>query len=98
MVPHIFQKNTNRYLWEKYNCTMKRELTKDEKQRLKNIGKFLKTCRELSGYSQKELGDKADLNFRTIFRIEHGESITLQSLLSIADALEIEPGEVLIDN
>ncbi len=77
---------------------MRRELTTDEKQRLQNIGNFLRTYRELSGYSQAELGDMADLNFRTIFRIEHGESITLQSLLSIADALELDPKEVLIDN
>ncbi len=76
---------------------MRRELAIDEKQRLQKIGTFLRTCRELSGYSQKELGNKADLNFRTIFRIEHGESITLQSLLSIADALELDAGEVLVD-
>ncbi len=73
---------------------MKRELAIDEKQRLLNIGKFLRTYREISGYTQSELGKKADLNFRTIFRIEHGESITLQSLLSIADALELEPREL----
>lgn len=76
---------------------MRRELAIDEKQRLQKIGTFLRTYRELSGYSQKELGNKADLNFRTIFRIEHGESITLQSLLSIADALELDAGEVLVD-
>jgi transcriptional regulator with XRE-family HTH domain len=76
---------------------MKRELTIDEKRRLHNIGHYLRTYRELSGYTQAELGHKANLNFRTIFRIEHGESITLQSLLSIADALELDIREVLFD-
>ena len=77
---------------------MKRKLTPSEQKRLQNIGNFLRTYRELSGYTQEELGSKADLNFRTVFRIEHGQSITLQSLLSIADALELDTSEVLVDH
>jgi DNA-binding Xre family transcriptional regulator len=48
---------------------------------------------------QKELAQEAGLHKETVRRIEAGQDITprLSTLLALADALDVEPGELLED-
>ena len=49
------------------------------------------------GYTQKQLGDRIGVSQVYISRIENGdvEGLTIGKLIKLANALRIEPGELL---
>lgn len=56
-----------------------------------NIGKNLRAYRELRGYSQEELADKAEINEKYYGRVERNESCpTIDMLEKICNALDID--------
>ncbi|MFV8333262.1 helix-turn-helix domain-containing protein [Flavobacterium sp. GSP14] len=61
-----------------------------------NLGVFIRQIRERKNLSQQSLADISDLPKTTIGRIERAEiNTTIRSLVKIANALEIEPKELL---
>jgi len=55
------------------------------------IGVRIRALRNDRGWTQEELGARADLDFTTIGGAERGEkSLSLNSLARVADALEVE--------
>lgn len=61
-----------------------------------NLGTHLRQIREGKNFSQQSLADISNLPKTTIGRIERAEiSATISTLVKIADALEIEPKELL---
>jgi transcriptional regulator with XRE-family HTH domain len=61
-----------------------------------NLGTHLRQIRESKNFSQQSLADISNLPKTTIGRIERAEiSATISTLVKIADALEIEPKELL---
>ena len=64
---------------------------------IKAFATHLRALREKAGMSQQELADNAELSKITIQRIENAKySVTLDTLISIADALQI-PLKKLVD-
>ena len=64
---------------------------------IKAFGTHLRVLRENVGMSQQELADTAEVSKLTIQRIENAKySVTLDTLVSIADALNI-PLKKLVD-
>jgi transcriptional regulator with XRE-family HTH domain len=55
----------------------------------------LKTVRELKLMTQRELAEKAGVSQATIVRIERGRQGALSTIRKLADALEVQPGELL---
>lgn len=61
-----------------------------------SLGIHLRQIRESKNFSQQSLADISNLPKTTIGRIERAEiSATISTLVKIADALEIEPKELL---
>lgn len=61
-----------------------------------SLGIHLRQVRESKNFSQQSLADISNLPKTTIGRIERAEiSATISTLVKIADALEIEPKELL---
>lgn len=59
---------------------------------LNSIGANVRRLRLLRGVTQQRLAEKADLDERFLQRIEHGETnIGIESLVALADALDVEP-------
>lgn len=57
----------------------------------KGLGKRIRFLRESKGLTQEELGEKAGLSYKFVGEVERGEvNISLDSLISIADALEVK--------
>jgi HTH-type transcriptional regulator, competence development regulator len=55
----------------------------------------LKELREDQSYSARELADMAGVNYRTVLRIEHGQtSVQPRTLRKLAAALGVEPREL----
>ena len=64
---------------------------------IKEFATHLRALREKAGMSQQELADNAELSKITIQRIENAKySVTLDTLISIAEALNI-PLKKLLD-
>lgn len=62
----------------------------------KRFGSRLKQCRMRSGLSQEKLAEAIDLTRTSITNIEHGrQPIQLPTLYAIADALGIEPTDLM---
>lgn len=60
---------------------------------LKALGARLRRLRTAWGWSQNQLGVRAQRHWTFISQMERGErNITHLSLLSLADALEVDPG------
>lgn len=61
----------------------------------------LRDARIAAGLTQKQLADLSGVNVRQIQRVEIGESeagnLTAKNLLSIADALSVDPRELIAD-
>lgn len=55
----------------------------------------LKQIREDRSYSQRDLAKKAGVNPVTIFRWEHGEKPSQRSRRLIAEALGVNPSEII---
>lgn len=63
---------------------------------LVNLGVHIRQIREINKISQQNLADLCDLPKTTIGRIERAEmNTTIKTLVKIANALEIEPKELL---
>ena len=63
---------------------------------LVNLGVHIRHIREVKKISQQNLADLCDLPKTTIGRIERAEmNTTIKTLVKIANALEIEPKELL---
>jgi transcriptional regulator with XRE-family HTH domain len=61
-----------------------------------NLGIHIRQIRERKNLSQQNLADISDLPKTTIGRIERAEmNTTIKTLVKIANALEIEPKELL---
>lgn len=61
-----------------------------------NLGSHIRQIREGKDLSQQNLADICDLPKTTIGRIERAEmNTTIKTLVKIANALEIEPKELL---
>ena len=61
-----------------------------------NLGSHIRQIRERKNLSQQNLADICDLPKTTIGRIERAEmNTTIKTLVKIANALEIEPKELL---
>jgi DNA-binding XRE family transcriptional regulator len=61
------------------------------------IGDTIKALREAKSWSQAHLADAAQLNIRTIQRIEAGKPSSQETLLSIAAALDVDVRELSAD-
>ena len=61
----------------------------------------LKAIRKERGLTQRQLADGAGVNLSLIGKLERGDyncgNITARSLIAIADALEVDPHELLPD-
>ena len=65
---------------------------------VKVIGKTIKKMRENKGLTQEVLSGLAGLDRTHYSKIERGlRSPTIETLFKIADALDIEPHEIMID-
>lgn len=63
---------------------------------LVNLGVHIRQIREIKKISQQNLADLCDLPKTTIGRIERAEmNTTIKTLVKIANALEIEPKDLL---
>jgi ribosome-binding protein aMBF1 (putative translation factor) len=63
---------------------------------LQAFGQHLRQLREARGWSQQVLADEADISKPTIYRIETARySVTLDVLVSLAQALEIPLAELV---
>ncbi len=70
--------------------------TVKNQDRVQGFGKHLKKLRASKGFSQQVLADEADVAKSTVQRIENAQiNVTIDVLFSMADALEIEPKELL---
>jgi len=59
----------------------------------------LRVARNAAGLTQKELADKAGINIRQVQKLESGEilagNLSARNLLSIADALGVDPRDLI---
>jgi len=56
----------------------------------KELGKRIREIRKIKGFTQEELGEKANLNYKFIGELERGKvNVSLDSLVKISHALEI---------
>ena len=63
---------------------------------LQAFGQHLRQLREARGWSQQVLADEADVSKPTVYRIETARySVTLDVLVSLAQALEIPLAELV---
>lgn len=62
------------------------------------IGQRVREARNNRGISLEDLGHLSEVNWTTIGKIERGASSpTVESLVRIATALEVDPGEFIAD-
>lgn len=63
---------------------------------LKDVGERVRALRKAKGWTQAELGDRADgLNKETINRLELGGNSTLDTVFRVAEALDVSPEALL---
>jgi transcriptional regulator with XRE-family HTH domain len=61
-----------------------------------DLGVHIRQLRERKSISQQNLADMCNMPKTSIGRVERGEvSVTIRTLIKIANALEIEPKELL---
>ncbi len=66
-----------------------------EEEFISNLGIHLRQLRERKNISQQNLADLCDMPKTSIGRIERAEvSVTIRTIIKIANALEIEPKEI----
>ncbi len=68
-------------------------------KRMEEIRSFIKNCRINEGYTQSELGGKANLHVNSIQRFENcfSRNISLITLFSLIDAMEMPLSEFFAD-
>ncbi|MBN9613725.1 MAG: helix-turn-helix transcriptional regulator [Actinobacteria bacterium] len=68
-------------------------MTKFHSAAATEIGRRIRAARHELGISLEDLGELAEVNWTTIGKIERGASSpTVESLIRIATALEVDPG------
>jgi transcriptional regulator with XRE-family HTH domain len=68
-----------------------------EEDYIVNLGIHIRQLRERKDISQQNLADLCDMPKTSIGRIERAEvSVTIRTLIKIANALEIQPNELLL--
>lgn len=71
-------------------------LTAEEKKILTRLGRSVRRLREAAGHTQEQLAEKADLNPRTIQKIEAGRlNILATTLHRIGSALRVKADKLL---
>ena len=67
-----------------------------EEEYISNLGIHIRQLREKKNISQQGLADLCDMPKTSIGRVERGEvSVTIKTIIKIANALEIEPKDIL---
>jgi transcriptional regulator with XRE-family HTH domain len=67
-----------------------------EEEYISNLGIHIRRLREIKNLSQQNLADICNIPKTTIGRIERAEvSVTIKTIIKIANALEIEPKDIL---
>ena len=59
------------------------------------IAEKIRETRELNGWSQEELADRAEISRSTLYRIETGKTFPIDVFLRILDIAEVAPTELL---
>jgi transcriptional regulator with XRE-family HTH domain len=60
------------------------------------LGETIRSYRKSAGMSQEKLAEKADLHHNYVGEIERGEkAATIDTLLKIAEALDVHPSDLL---
>jgi transcriptional regulator with XRE-family HTH domain len=68
----------------------------DERAVYERVGVNIRLTRQMAGLTQQELADEVLLQRTSIANIEAGrQALSVANLLSIADALSVEPGDLL---
>ena len=63
----------------------------------KNFGKRVKQLRKLKAWTQEELGDRADIDYKYMGAIERGEkNLTINNIEKIAKAFRIKPFKLFL--
>ncbi len=58
---------------------------------LEQVGQRIKTIRKKRKISQEKLAEMTDLNYRTVLRVENGQTLpTLETLYKIAEKLDCD--------
>ena len=64
----------------------------------KVLGETIRSCRKEAGFSQEKLAEKAELHHNYVGELERGEkAATIDTLVKIAKALAVRPGDLLRD-
>jgi len=67
-----------------------------EEEYISNLGIHIRQLREQKNISQQGLADLCDMPKTSIGRVERGEVyVTIKTIIKIANALEIEPKDIL---
>jgi len=77
---------------------MRRKETFENRDKLIQLGLTIATYRKIKGYSQEQLAEKADISRSFLSSIETpsvSRSFSVDILFNIADALDMEPYELL---
>ena len=65
----------------------------------KAVGKRIRIIRKAKGLTQEEVGEKADLNYKFVGKIERGEvNPSIETLFAIANALNIGLAQLFTEN
>jgi transcriptional regulator with XRE-family HTH domain len=59
------------------------------------IGRNINAARRIKGITMQQLGEDIGMDRAAISKIENGKNITMETLVKIAAALEIQPSELL---
>jgi transcriptional regulator with XRE-family HTH domain len=59
------------------------------------IGSNINAARRIKGITMQQLGDDIGMDRAAISKIENGKNITMETLVKIAAALEIQPSELM---
>lgn len=80
---------------------MSKYVSPTNRDRFIELGIKIAALRKMSGMSQEQLADKAKMSRSHLSSIEAPNSVrpfSLEVLFNIADALEVEPNELLISS
>jgi transcriptional regulator with XRE-family HTH domain len=72
-------------------------MEKSYNDQIKQFGMKIKFLREGLSLTQQELAFRANIDIRTVQRIENGESnVTINNLYALAEALNVQPHQLII--
>ena len=59
------------------------------------VGRNINAARRMKGLTMQQLGEDIGMDRAAISKIESGKNVTLETLVKIAAALEVQPAELL---